>query len=123
MKNMSKRAARRQRIKRHIRKKISGTPERPRLSVYRSLKAIQAQLIDDTAHKTLVTVASQSKALAGEVGKAKGKVEVAKIVGKALAEAAKDKKIETVVFDRSGYLYHGRVKALADAAREAGLKF
>ena len=123
MKNTSKRDLRRQKIKRHIRKKISGTPTRPRLAVYRSLKAIQAQLIDDTAHRTIVTIASQSKSLAGDVGKAKGKVEVAKIVGKALAEAAKAKKIETVVFDRSGYLYHGRVKALAEAAREAGLKF
>ena len=124
MKNKtSSRVLRRQRIKGHIRKHISGSSERPRLTVYRSLKAIQAQLIDDSSNKTLLTVSSQAKTLAGEVKKAKGKVGVAKVVGRVVAEEAKKRKIETVVFDRSGYLYHGRVKALADAAREAGLKF
>lgn len=122
-KNTSKRVARRQRIKKHIRKRITGTQERPRLAVYRSLKGIQAQLVDDTSHRTLFTVSSRSKNLSGEVQRAKSKVEVARIVGKAVGEEAKKRKIEHVVFDRSGYLYHGRVKALADSAREAGLKF
>jgi large subunit ribosomal protein L18 len=87
------------------------------------LKAIYAQLIDDQEQKTLITISSLSKNLSGEIGKAKGKVEAAKIVGKAIGEEAKKQKIEKVVFDRSGYLYHGRVKAVADGAREAGLKF
>ena len=119
----SHRALRRKRIKGHIRKSVHGSPERPRLAVFRSLKAIQAQVIDDSRNHTILTISSHSKALAGEVKKAKGKIEVAKIVGRVVAEEAKKKKIETVVFDRSGYLYHGRVKALADAAREGGLKF
>ena len=124
MKNKtSRRALRRKRIKGHIRKHINGSPERPRLAVFRSLKAIQAQLIDDSRNQTLITISSNSKALADEIKKANGKVEAAKIVGRVIGEEAKKHKIKTVVFDRSGYLYHGRVKALADAAREAGLKF
>ena len=122
-KDTSKRTIRRQRIKKHIRKKVYGTSERPRLAVFRSLKHIQAQLVDDTANRTLLTVSSQSKDLKGDIQKAKGKIEVARMIGKAVGEEAKKKKIEQVVFDRSGYLYHGRVKALADGAREAGLKF
>ena len=119
----SDRVKRRQRIKRHIRKSVSGTADRPRLTVYRSLKSIYAQLVDDTSHRTLVSVSSLTKSLQAEVQKAKTKTDVAVIVGKALAEEAKKKKIETVVFDRNGFLYHGRVKALADGAREAGLNF
>ena len=122
-KSGSQRRSRRARIKRHIRKTILGTPDRPRLLVFRSLKAIYAQLVDDTNHKTILAVSSRSKDLKTDVQKAKGKVEVASVVGKAMGEKAKALKIESVVFDRSGYLYHGRVKALADAARKAGLKF
>jgi len=120
---ISRRVLRRKRIKKHIRKKIQGSTDVPRLTVYRSLKAISAQFVDDTTHRTLFSISSQSKALSKEISQVKGKVEVAKIVGKAAAEAAKERKIERVVFDRNGYLYHGRVKALADGARGAGLKF
>jgi large subunit ribosomal protein L18 len=87
------------------------------------LKGIYAQLIDDNNHHTLVTVSSLSKSVQGEIKKAKGKIEVARIVGKAIGEEAKKMKIEQVVFDRNGFLYHGRIKAVADGAREAGLKF
>ena len=121
-KNAIKRIERRQRIKKSIRKRIQGTADVPRLTVYRSLKSIQAQLVNDATGTTLLTVSSLSKGLAAEV-KGKNKTEVAKIVGKAAAEEAKKQKIEKVVFDRNGYLYHGRVKAVADGAREAGLKF
>ena len=108
---------RRLRIKRSIRAKISGTAERPRLSVFRSNKNIYAQLIDDLAGKTLVSVSSATEA-AGIV-----KTEASNTVGKALATKAQEQGITEVVFDRSGYLYHGRVKSLAEGAREAGLKF
>lgn len=117
------RKVRREKIKRRIRKKIEGTTECPRLAVFRSLKHIQAQLIDDSRQKTLISVGSLSKSLQAEIKKANGKSEAAKIVGKAIGEEAKKKKISKVVFDRSGYIYHGRVKALAEGAREAGLKF
>lgn len=120
---VSKRDIRRKRIKKHIHKKIQGTSECPRLAVFRSLKAIYAQLIDDTANRTLLTVSSLSKSLSSDIKKAKTKVEIAKIIGKSIGEEAKKRKIEKVVFDRSGYRYHGRVKALADGAREAGLQF
>lgn len=110
------------RQKRHlrIRKTISGTPERPRLNVYRSNKQIYAQLIDDVAGVTLVSASSCDKDLNIANG---GNVEAATAVGKAVAEKALKAGIKAVVFDRGGYLYHGRVKALADAAREAGLEF
>lgn len=109
--------ARRAKIKRRIRKRISGTAERPRLTVYRSNKQIYAQIIDDTSGKTLVSASSfKNKAAKGT------KVEVAAIVGKEVAEKAVKAGIESVVFDRNGYLYHGRVKSLADSAREGGLK-
>ncbi|MBN2104294.1 50S ribosomal protein L18 [bacterium] len=124
MANLSEiRRVRRERIKRRIHKKVSGTPDKPRLVVFRSLKGMSAQLVDDSNQKTLITISSLSKELAPEINKAKGKIEVAKIVGKAIGEEAKKRKINTAIFDRSGYLYHGRVKALADGAREAGLKF
>lgn len=112
--------ARRIRIKRRIRKVISGTAERPRMSVFRSNNQISVQLIDDVAQKTLVSASSLSKDIAE---KKITKVEQAQLVGNAIAERAKAAGIETVVFDRNGYLYHGRVKALADAARNGGLKF
>ena len=110
------------RRKRHlrVRKNISGTPERPRLNVYRSNKNIYAQLIDDVNHKTLASASTQDKEFKGELGSNK---EAASEVGKLIAERAKNAGVETVVFDRGGYLYHGRVAALADAARENGLKF
>ena len=106
-----------------IRKKVKGTAERPRLSVFRSLNHIYAQLVDDLAGRTIMTVSSLDKGLAPDVKTAKGKVAAGKIVGKALAAKAKEKGIDRVCFDRGGYLYHGRVKAVADGAREGGLTF
>ena len=108
------------RLKRHrrIRGKISGTAERPRLSIFRSNKNIYAQVIDDVAGVTLASASTLDENVSDAT-----KVEQAAAVGKAIAEAAKAKNISTVVFDRSGYLYHGRVQALADAARENGLDF
>jgi large subunit ribosomal protein L18 len=104
-----------------IRKKVQGTAERPRLNVYRSVNHIYVQLIDDLAGKTLIAASSA----VGKKGQRKtgGNVASAKEIGKSIAEKAKAKGISKVVFDRGGYLYHGRVKALADAAREAGLRF
>jgi large subunit ribosomal protein L18 len=112
-------------MRRHlrIRKKVQGTQERPRLTVFRSLNHVYAQLVDDLAGRTLLTVSSRDKDIASEVGAAKGKVAAGKIVGKALAARAKEKGIDRVCFDRGGYLYHGRVKAIADGAREGGLTF
>jgi large subunit ribosomal protein L18 len=106
-----------------IRKKISGTPERPRFTVYRSQKHIYAQIIDDVAGKTLVTASTLSKELKDEIAKVKSPIDVCKMIGKETAKKALEKNIHEVVFDRNGYLYHGRVKAIADGAREAGLKF
>lgn len=114
---------RRVRIKRQIRKKISGTAEKPRLVIYRSLKGIYGQLIDDKTGTTITSVSSISKDLAGKLAGLKGKTDKAKEAGKALAAAAKEKNITNIVFDRNGYLYHGRVKAFADGAREGGLIF
>jgi len=105
-----------------IRKKINGTAERPRLSVYKSLNNIFVQIIDDVNGKTLAQASTIDKELKAEI-KNGGNIEAAKIVGKKVAERAVAAGIEAVVFDRSGYLYTGRVKALADSAREAGLKF
>jgi len=112
------------RKKRHlrVRKKISGTPARPRLSVFRSSKHIYAQLIDDISGRTLASASTVDKELAGQL-KNGGNVEAARKVGELIAKRAKEKGIEAVVFDRGGYLYHGRIKALADAAREGGLQF
>ncbi len=108
------------RLRRHrrVRSKVVGTAERPRLAVYRSNRGIAAQVIDDTAGRTLAAASSQDKSLA----KAK-RADAPAAVGKLVAERARDAGIATVVFDRGGYLYHGRVKALADAARESGLEF
>ena len=111
---------RRDRIRKRIRKISFGTAERPRLSVYRSNKEIYAQVIDDNEGKTLVSASSRDK----EISKAKGtKTEIAALVGKTLAEKALKAGIEAVAFDRGGNLYHGRVKSLAEGAREGGLKF
>jgi large subunit ribosomal protein L18 len=108
--------------KARIRRKITGTAARPRLTVYKSLKHMYAQLVDDTTGKTLVSVSTGSKSLKNDV-KDDDKTAAAKKVGEAIARAAKDKGIEAVVFDRNGFDYHGRVQAVAAAAREAGLKF
>jgi large subunit ribosomal protein L18 len=108
------------RIHRRIRRRVRGTAERPRLAVFRSLKHIYAQLIDDVEGRTLAAASSAEKSPATGSG---GNVAGAREIGKAIAERAKEKGIRKVVFDRGGYLYHGRVKALADAAREAGLEF
>ena len=109
----------RDRIHIRIRRKLRGTAERPRLAVYRSVAHIYAQVIDDSQGRTLVSASSVEKAAKTNGGN----VAAAKSIGKAIAERAKDKGIKQVVFDRGGYQYHGRVKALADAAREAGLEF
>ncbi len=111
---------RRDRIRFRIRKTVSGTAERPRLAVYRSNKEIYAQLIDDVNGKTITAASSRDKDI--DASKA-NKVEAAKLVGKAIAEKATKAGVEMVSFDRGGYLYHGRVKSLAEGAREGGLKF
>ncbi len=111
------------RRKLRVRNKITGSTERPRLNVFRSLTNIYAQIIDDSAGKTLVAASSLSPEIADEIKAAKSKVEKSSIVGKLLAKKALENKVETVVFDRNGYRYHGRVKALADGCREGGLKF
>jgi large subunit ribosomal protein L18 len=114
----TKKDLRRLRIRRSIRKKVAGTTVKPRLAVFRSNTGIYAQLIDDINGNTIVSASSQ------ELKSAKGtKVEVSKLVGQKLAEKAKSNGISEVTFDRGGYLYHGRVKALAEGAREGGLKF
>jgi len=111
---------RRQKIRYGILKKISGTTQKPRLSVFRSNTEIYVQVIDDTTGKTLVAASSRDKDIAAQKGT---KTEKSKLVGAAVARKAKELGLETVVFDRGGNLYHGRVKAVADGAREGGLKF
>jgi large subunit ribosomal protein L18 len=111
---------RRNRIRLRIRKIVSGTAEKPRMAIFRSNKQIYAQVIDDLAGKTIVSVSSTEKEIAGQAQK---RIDQAKVVGKLIAERSLEKGIKEVVFDRGGYLYHGRVKQLADAARENGLKF
>jgi large subunit ribosomal protein L18 len=113
----------RAKIKGHIRKTLNGTTERPRLTVFRSLKHIYAQIIDDSTSKTLVSVSDISKDVKGEFSGVKGQKNVSKKVGEMVAKKALAQSIKQVVFDRNGYLYHGVVKALADGAREGGLKF
>ncbi len=108
--------------KERIRRKLSGTTERPRLTVYKSLKHMYAQIVDDTSGKTLLSVGTTSKALTGELGE-DDKTGAAKKVGAAIARAALEKGVKRVVFDRNGFDYHGRVAAVAEAAREAGLEF
>ncbi len=112
--------ARRLKIKQRVRKVVTGSVERPRMSVFRSNAEIYVQLIDDLTGKTLVSGSSRVKGIADQKVT---KTEQAKLVGKLIAERAQEAGISTVVFDRNGYLYHGRVKALAEAAREGGLKF
>lgn len=120
---MSEKSQKARRLRhRRVRSRISGTSERPRLNVFRSLKHIYAQVIDDTQGYTLVAASTVDSELAKSLG-GKSKKEQAAQVGKAIAERARAAGIEEVVFDRGGYLYHGRVKALADGAREGGLKF
>ena len=116
------RGCERRRIHKRVRTKVSGSSERPRLCVYRSSRYIYVQIVDDSQGKTLTAASTLEKELRGE-GKGTGNIEASKRVGKAIAERAKNKGIDAVVFDRGGYLYHGRVKAVAEAAREAGLKF
>jgi large subunit ribosomal protein L18 len=116
------RAGERRRIHKRIREKISGNPNRPRLCVYRSLKYIYAQIVDDSLGKTLVAASTAEKDVRGQLKQA-GNIQASKLVGKAIAERAQAKGIKAVVFDRGGYLYHGRVKAVAEAARESGLDF
>ena len=111
---------RRQRIKFRIKKRLSGTAESPRMSVYRSNKEIYVQIVNDEDGKTLIAASSRDKGIAGKKGT---KIEIAQLVGKAIAEKATKEGITSVVFDRNGFLYHGRIKSLADAAREGGLKF
>jgi len=111
---------RRIRIKNRIRKVISGTQTKPRLAVFRSNKEIYAQVVDDVTGKTIAAASSRDK----DIAKSKGnKTETATLVGKAVAEKAMKAGVETIAFDRGGYLYHGRIKSLAEGAREAGLKF
>jgi len=112
----------RQRKHERVRKKISGTPERPRLNVFRSLKHIYAQIIDDTTGTTLVAASTMEQALKDKVTYG-GNKQAAREVGKLVAQKALEKGIKKVVFDRGGYLYHGRVKELAEGAREGGLEF
>ena len=113
---------RRKRIRRRIRKKLSGTADCPRLAVFRSNKQVYVQIIDDSTGKTMVSASSKEKSVAEKDNKLK-KVDQAALVGKLIAEKCKECGISQVVFDRGGYKYHGRVKSLADAAREGGLKF
>jgi len=112
----------RDRIHKRIRKKVTGTAARPRLCVHFSGKHVYAQVVDDDAGKTLIAAATTEKAMLGKNKSASNRAS-AEVVGKTLAERAKAKKIDNVVFDRGGFIYHGKVKALADAAREGGLKF
>ena len=118
-----KKTEHRSRLKVHIRLRITGTTERPRLTVFRSLKNVYAQIIDDSTGKTLVAVSNLSKPEKDQFRELKGQAAKAKLVGKLAAKKAIEKKITQVVFDRNGYLYHGVVKAMADGAREGGLKF
>jgi large subunit ribosomal protein L18 len=119
--NLRKRNDIRQRVHSRIRAKMTGSAERPRLNVYRSLNHIYTQIIDDATGATIASASTVAKK--GVETKAGGNVEAAKEVGKLIAERAQEKGVKKVVFDRGGYLYHGRIKALADAAREAGLEF
>jgi len=119
---MDKREALRLKRHRRIRKKIEGTAERPRLNVYRSLCNIYVQIIDDTKAVTIVSASTIDPEIKGKI-KAGGNKESAKVVGEVVAKRALEKGVKKVVFDRGGYKYHGRVKSLADAAREAGLEF
>lgn len=117
------RAKSREKRKRRVRRKVIGSAERPRLSVFRSAKNIYAQIIDDTSFNTLVQVSSISKDVREQVKGKSGNKDGASMIGKLIAQRAQEKGIKKVVFDRNGFLYHGRVKSLAEAAREGGLEF
>ena len=117
--SLDQKVVRRQKLRWRVRKKVKGTAQKPRLSVFRSNKDIYVQLIDDASGTTLAAASSRAKDVAAQAG---NKVEKAMMVGRAIAQKAKDLGIETCVFDRGGYLYHGRVKAIADGAREGGIK-
>lgn len=117
------RSAARRRLKRSIRLRLSGTSDRPRLTVYRSLRHVYAQIVDDSQGKTLVSVSDLSRDVRDQFKEARGQSAVGKLVGQLMARKALEKNITVVVFDRNGYRYHGVVKAMADGAREAGLKF
>jgi large subunit ribosomal protein L18 len=122
-KRMKAKRARREKAHLRARKRIQGTAERPRLSVYKSLRFIYAQVIDDTRGHTLAQASSADPAVREALGKSTAGKDAAKKVGELVAQRAKEQGVETVVFDRGGYIYHGRVQALADAAREKGLQF
>jgi large subunit ribosomal protein L18 len=119
MNRMTIKRVRRSRRKQGVRKELLGVPERPRLSVFRSLNHVYAQVIDDLSGKTLASASTRDKGFAGKGAK----MSEATAVGKLVGQRAKEKGVSKVVFDRNGYLYHGRIKALADGAREAGLQF
>lgn len=120
---IKKKSNSRHRSKIKIRSKISGTAERPRLTVYRSLNNVYAQIIDDANGKTIAFASSLSKEVADEIKNLKGKISKSKIVGSLLAKKAIEQNIKAVIFDRNGYRYHGRIQAIAEGAREGGLKF
>lgn len=122
MKTFEIKTSRRERRKKGLQKRIRGSSEKPRLTVFRSLENIYAQIIDDTSGVTICSASTRDKELRGQVKKG-GNIDAAKAVGVALAQRAQAKKVSAVCFDRNGYKYHGRLKALADAARESGLKF
>lgn len=117
------RAEHRARVKRRVRKKVFGTTVQPRLTVYRSLNHLYAQIVDDSQSKTLVAVSTLAKELKDQLKDVKGQKEIAKFIGTALAKKATAQKLKKVVFDRNGYRYHGIVKSLADGARSGGLEF
>ena len=120
---VTRREESRQKRKKRVRRRLQGTSERPRLSVFRSAKHIYAQLIDDTAARTLVAVSSLSKEVRSQLQGKGGNKEGAAVIGGSIAKRALEQGIKQVVFDRSGFLYHGRIKALAEAARQSGLEF
>ena len=122
-KRMKQKRERRERAHLRVRVRVQGTGERPRLSVYKSLRYIYAQVIDDTRGVTLAAAGSADAAVRGQLSKSTASQEAAKLVGALVAERARERGIEKVVFDRGGYIYHGNVKALAEAAREKGLQF
>jgi large subunit ribosomal protein L18 len=122
-KAMKKKRERRERAHRRVRNRVRGTAERPRLSVYKSLRFIYAQVIDDSRGQTLAQANSADPQVRGQLSRSAASREAAKLVGELIAARAKEHGVEKVVFDRGGYIYHGNVKALADGAREKGLQF
>ena len=123
MRDPREKNSRRERAHQRLRQRVVGTPQRPRLSVYKSLKYVYAQVIDDSTGRTLAQANSQETAVKAEIKAGAASKAAARRVGELIAERAKSQGVEHVVFDRGGFLYHGRVRAVADAAREAGLEF